>query len=472
MRHTKAAARAAAVVAGLAVSACSLAPDYHPPAIAVPAAYKELPAGWQAAQTSVAPLPPAWWIAFGDPVLSDLEGRIEAANPSLAAAVARFYEARGQLGVSRADLYPTATVGGSFQRAHSSDYDASVLYPGGTGDETVIQGSLSYELDLFGRVRNEVRASRGQVQASDADVRGIRLGLQSELAQTYYQLRGADAQLELLADTVAAYQRAYDLTVARHNGGVGSGLDTSRARTQLSSARAAISDERAQRQAYEHAIAALVGAPPAEFAIAPVNNPLPGPPAVPATLPSTLLQQRPDIAAAERRAYAANREIGVARAALYPSLDLGASGGFQAGTTHLISTAASFWALGPAMAALTVFDAGRNRSRVRIARAQFDEAAANYKQTVLTAFREVEDDLAANRDLRQENADETDATRAAEQTQSLALIRYRDGASDYLEVVTAQTAALDAERTLIALRTRQLTTAVDTVRALGGTARP
>jgi multidrug efflux system outer membrane protein len=471
MRHSKAAATTAVLVAALAVSACSLAPDYHSPAIAVPAAYKEVPAGWQTAQTSVAPLPPAWWTTFDDPVLTDLEGRIEAANPSLAAAVARYDQALGQLGVSRADLFPTATVGGTAQRAHSSDY-APVLHPGGTGNDYVVQGSLSYEVDLFGRVRNQVRASRGQAQASDADVRGIRLGLQSELAQTYFQLRGADARLELLADTVTAYQRAYDLTVARHTGGIASGLDTSRARTQLSSARAEISDVRALRQTYEHAIAALVGLSPAELTIAPMKTPLPAPPIIPSSLPSTLLQQRPDIAAAERRTYAANRQIGVARAAMYPSLNLGASGGFESTAGHLISTAASFWALGPAMAALTVFDAGRNRSRVRIARAEFNEAAANYKQTVLTAFKEVEDDLVLNRDLSQEARDETDATQAAVQTQNLALIRYRDGASDYLEVVTAQTAALDAERSLLQLQTRQLTTAVDTVRALGGVARP
>jgi multidrug efflux system outer membrane protein len=472
MRHSKAAASTAALGAvALVLSGCSLAPDYQRPAMAVPAAYKEVPAGWQSAQTSVAPLPQTWWTEFGDPVLTDLEGRIEAANPSLAGAVARYGEALGQLGVSRADLFPTATIGGSAERAHSSDY-APVLHPGGTGNDYTIQGSLSYEIDLFGRIRNQVRANRGQAEASDADVRGIRLGLQSELAQTYFQLRGADARLELLADTVNAYQRAYDLTVARHNGGVGSGLDTSRARTQLSSARAEISDTRAQRQTYEHAIAALVGVTPAELTIAPIRTPLPAPPATPSSLPSTLLQQRPDIAAAERRSYAANRQIGVARAALFPSLDLGAAGGFESGGAHLISTAASFWMLGPAMAALTVFDAGRNRSKVRIARAQFDEAAANYRQTVLTAFKEVEDDLVTNRDLAQEALDQSDATKSAERTQQLALIRYRDGASDYLEVVTAQTAALDAERSLLELRTRQLTTAVDTVRALGGATQP
>lgn len=452
----------------LALAGCDLAPHYTSPVLALPAAYKEVPAGWQIAETTVSPLPPAWWQAFNDPVLNDLEARIEAANPSLAAAVARYDQARGQLGVTRADLFPTITTGATAERAHTSDNAPSVAAGGTANDYRAPTGSLSYEIDLFGRIRNQIKASRGEVQASDADVRGIRLGLQSQLASTYYALRGADARLVLLTDTVIAYQRAYDLTVARHSGGIASGLDTNRARTQLSSARAEIAATRAQRQGYEHAIAALVGVSPAELAIAPARGRIAAPPTVPGGLPSTLLQHRPDIAAAERRAYAANRQIGVARAALFPSLTLGGSGGFETSGPNLLTTASSFWLLGPAMGALTLFDAGRNASRVRIARAEFDESAANYRTTVLTAFREVEDDLANAREEAQQQRDLADATAAAERTSALALVRYRDGASDYLEVVTAQTAALDSQRSLIELQTQRLQTSVDTVRAVGG----
>jgi outer membrane protein, multidrug efflux system len=460
----------AALGAGLlALAGCSLAPHYDRPALTPPTAYKEVPAGWQVADTNVPTLPASWWGTFGDPVLDGLEGRIEAANPSLAAAVARYDQALGQLGVSRAALFPTATVGGSARRARSSE-NAPTATSGRTFNDYTVSGSLSYELDLFGRIRNGIKAGRGEVQASEADVRGVRLGLQAQLAQTYFQLRGADARLALLTEAVAAFQRAYDLTVARHDGGIASGLDANRARTQLSSARAEIAATRAQRQNFEHAIAALVGVSPAELTVAPITTAIATPPAVPAALPSTLLQHRPDIAAAERRTYAANRRIGVARAALFPSLTLGASGGFETSGPNLLSTASSFWALGPAAAALTIFDGGARASRVKVARAEFDEASASYKSTVLSAFREVEDALANAREQAGQERDLADAANAAQRTADLAMIRYRDGASDYLEVVTAQTAALDSRRSLIALKTQRLATAVDTVRALGGPA--
>jgi multidrug efflux system outer membrane protein len=282
-------------------------------------------------------------------------------------------------------------------------------------------------------------------------------------------MRGLDAREELLRQTVEAFQRAYDLTDVRHQGGIASGLDTSRARTQLASAKAELTDIRSQRAAFEHAIAVIVGEPPSTFAIAPDMRQI-TPPSFPTGTPSTLLQRRPDIDAAERRVYAANARIGVARAALFPSLSLGGGGGYETTGPNLLSAASNFWALGPASLALSLFDGGARTARVRISRAEFTEAAANYKLTVLTAFKEVEDDLARGRDLVPEERDQRDAARAAEITRDLALTRYRDGASDYLEVVTAQTAALDAERALLDLQTQRLTTAVDSVRALGGAA--
>ncbi len=470
MRSSKALAGALLV----SVSGCSLAPDYHRPTVTAASRYLEVPTGWTTAAPAADAPPSAWWQSFGDPVLTDLEGRIEAANPSLAAAVARYDEAIGALRESRAQLYPQISVNGSAERVRAPanrPLVASGTVSGGTQTYNFYQvgGSVSWEIDLFGRVRNMVKANRAQADASKADLAGTRLGLQASLATSYFQMRGLDARIELLRQTVAAYQRAYDLTVTRHDGGVGTGLDVSRARTQLATARAEISEIRAQRAAYEHAVAALVGVPASSFALE-ADTRLGNAPSFPSGTPSTLLQRRPDIDAAERRVFAANAQIGVARAALYPSLSLGGSGGQETTGPNILSAASNFWALGPASLALSLFDGGARRARVRIARAQFDEAAANYKQTVLTAFREVEDDLALGRDLVQETRDQKDAAQSADKTLDLALIRYRDGASDYLEVVTAQTAALDAERALLELQTRQLTTAVDSVRALGGVA--
>jgi multidrug efflux system outer membrane protein len=266
---------------------------------------------------------------------------------------------------------------------------------------------------------------------------------------------------------VAAFQRAFDLTDTRHSGGIASGIDVSRAQSQLSSAKAELESVAIDRARDEHAIAVLIGESPSTFSLPIVDGEL-APPAIPASLPSTLLERRPDIAAAERRVAAANAQIGVARAALFPSVTLGAEGGYQAVRGSLLSASNTFWALGPLSAAMAIFDGGARRANVRISRAQYDEAAANYRETVLTAFREVEDDLAAGRHLIDQERNQREAAVAAERTRDLALTRYRDGAADYLEVTIAQTAALDAERALLDLRAQQLATATDTVRALGG----
>jgi multidrug efflux system outer membrane protein len=466
MRSSKPAVAAALV----ALSGCSLAPDYHRPEVAAAGTYKEVPTGWTVATPAADAPSAAWWEAFDDPVLTDLEGRIEKGSPSLAAAVARYDEAVGALHEARADLYPTIGVGGSAERQRVPA-NAPTAKGGVTTTYNGYQAGASFdwEIDLFGRIRNSIRAGRGEAQASAADLAGARLGLQTSLAIAYFQMRGLDAREGLLRQTVEAFQRAYELTDVRHQGGVASGLDTSRARAQLASARAELASLPAQRAAFEHAIAVLVGEPPSIFSVP--NDPRQSaPPAFPTGTPSTLLQRRPDIDAAERRVYAANARIGVARAAFFPALSLGGAGGFETTGPNLLSTASSFWALGPASLALTVFDGGKRAAQVRIARAEFNEAAATYKQTVLTAFKEVEDDLATGRDLVAQEREQRDAVQASETTRDLALTRYRDGASDYLDVVTAQTAALDAERALLDLHTQQLTTAVDTVRALGGVA--
>ncbi len=447
------------------LASCSLAPPYVAPTTVAPPAFKE--AGWSTAAPADATPRGAWWTVFRDPVLDALEARIEGASPTLAAALARYDQARANVDIFAADRLPTVTANGGASRQRVSG-----LRPLGSGAAATygtlsLGASLDYEIDLWGRVRNSVRAGRADAQASAADLASVRLSLQASLADAYYRLRGLDAQAELLRQTVAAFTRARDLTATRHEGGISSGLDVNRAETLLSSARAQVSDIANQRAATEHEIAALVGEVASAFTIAPVVVPL-EPPGVTAGVPSELLQRRPDIAEAERRIFAANARIGVARAAFYPSLSLGLGGGVEASGGSLFSTPATYWALGPAAALLTLFDGGRNRARLRISKAEYAEVSANYRETVLGAFREVEDGLASSRNLATQAGDQRDAAAAAERTRELALTRYRDGASDYLEVVTAQTAALDAERATLVLQTVRMRTSVDLIRALGG----
>ncbi len=460
------AARALAAALPLALAACSLAPPYRPPAADVPPAFKEAPPGSASAAPDTGAQHP-WWTTFADTGLDALEARIERDSPTLAAALARHEQALAAVADVRADLFPNVALDAQASRNRVPGTRPPVATSAVTYDFYTLGGSIGYELDLWGRVRNGVRAARAEAQASDADVAGTRLALQTDLADAYFRLRGLDAQAALLRQTVAAYERAYGLTDTRHSGGIASGLDVSRARAILSGARAQISSVASARAAVEHSIAALVGVPAASFALAPTAA-QGSPPPVPAGVPSTLLRRRPDIAASERRVAAANARIGVARAAFFPSLTLGASGGFEATAGPLLTAPASFWALGPIAAALPLFDGGRRAAEVRRARGAFDEAAAEYRATVLTGFREVEDQLAAQRELGAEEDAQRDAAAAAARTEDLALTRYRDGASDYLEVVTAQTAALDAERSAIAVRTQRMQAAVALIRALGG----
>jgi multidrug efflux system outer membrane protein len=458
----------AALAATLAstLAACSLAPPYSvPPSPAAPA-YKEL-GPWQPAADTPPQDAGKWWQRFGDRTLDDLEEKIEAGNPSLAAAVARYDQAKGALRVAQADALPSVGVGAQAQRARVSADRPLSSGSAATYNDVRFGPSLNYEIDLFGRVRNSIKANAADSQASADDVAGVRLGLQAALAANYVQMRGLDARIVLLRQTVEAFQRAYDLTDTRHHGGIATGIDVSRAAALLSSARAELSGIAADRAAFEHAIAILIGQSPSSFSL-PVADTQTAPPEIPVGVPSTLLQRRPDIMSAERHIAAANARIGVAKAALFPSVTLGGGVGFESTNGNLLGAPNSFWALGPLSAALSIFDGGARQARVRISRAQYDEAAATYRATVLSAFREVEDDLARSRDLAAQEKDQQDATTAAERTRDLALIRYRDGASDYLEVVTAQTAALDAQRSLLDIQTQRLETAVDTVRAIGG----
>ena len=459
--------RASVLAAVLLLAGCSFAPAYAPPTVETPTAFKEggpmTPAATDAAARA------DWWTVYGDSVLDGLEGQLAPANSSLASAAARYDQARALAAQAGVGLIPEVDVVGALQTSRQSRNRP--LRTGGVGtnqyDNNQLGLAVNYELDLWGRIRNLAAASTAQAQASAADLRGVELSLQAELANDYMALRGADAQLRLLNDTVTAYGRAYDLTRTRHEGGAASGLDEGRAETQLRTARAQIPDLKAQRALYEHAIAVLVGKPASAFQV-PAAGPEPAPPKTPVTAPSALLRRRPDVASAERRVAAANAQIGVARAAFFPTVTLGLSGGFQdAGGINLLQAPNTYWTLGPSFVG-PLFDAGRRKAQARFAEAQFAQAAADYRQTVLSAFQNVEDQLALNNQLADEADEQALAVLAARKTQDLALTRYELGAADFLEVVTAQAAALQSDQSALTVQTRRLQASVNLVRALGG----
>ena len=455
---------ATACAAGLA--ACDLAPAYHPPAITMPANYKE--AGpWHPAQPADALPRGPWWEAFGDPTLNQLEEQVDPANPDLAVARAAYAEARAVVGEAEAGLAPTITAGGIITTNKQSAHRPlrSKGQPTYFGSNA-IGLQANYEFDLWDRVENEVASGKALAQASAATLESVRLLLHAELASNYMELRGADAEARLLADTVVAYARALDLTRNRAAGDIASGQDVSRAETQLDTARAQESGVAERRAILEHAIARLIGKPASDFSLAP--DPAPVTLAeVPAGVPSALLLRRPDVAAAERRAAAANAEIGVAKSAFYPNITIAAIGGTQNTNLNLLSLPDSFWSLGPAIS-LPIFNGGLLSAQLAGTKAKFDAAAANYRATVLDAIGEVEDNLARLHWLSQQARDEDAAVTAAQKTLKVSLNLYRDGAVSYLDVVTAQTAALDAQRAALALRTRLLAATVGLVRALGG----
>jgi NodT family efflux transporter outer membrane factor (OMF) lipoprotein len=459
-------AGALTVLAAGLLTGCSLAPAYTPLTLATPPAYKEV-GPWTPASPGDAAPRGDWWTVYGDARLNALEARIESGNPDLAAALARYDEAKALAAQARAALVPELDASGA--ATNNLQSARRPLRVGGPNqyDNDIAAGAVSYEFDLWGRVRNLVAQGKAQAVASGEDAASVRLSLEAQLADAYLNLRGLDAQAKLLADTTDAFAAALKLTQVQHDGGAVSGLDVGRAETQLQTARAQQTDVGAQRALLEHEIAVLVGESPSRFAI-PAEADLPPPPRIPVAAPSLLLQRRPDIAAAERRAFAANAGIGVARAAYFPSITLDATGGFQsAGGVNLLQAANSWWTLGPT-AAIAIFDGGRRKAVVRQARDQFDEASANYRSTVLSAFQQVEDNLALCNKLAEEAREEDAAVTAARRTESLAMTQYRMGAVTYLDVVTAQTADLEAQRATLMIGTRRLQASVDLIRALGG----
>jgi NodT family efflux transporter outer membrane factor (OMF) lipoprotein len=404
---------------------------------------------------------------YDEPQLDELERRLLANNSDLAAAYSHFAQAQAFVDEVSAGLYPKVTANGVPQRNRQSA--TRPLRAGGANNynSVTIDGQIDYELDLWGRVRDSVAASKDAEQASAADLASVQLSLQISLADNYIQLRGLDQQTDLLNGTVKAFARALQLTQILHNAGIVSALDVRRAETQLSSAESLLSQNLGQRALVEHAIAVLVGASASEFKLAEETGVIKLP-VIPAGVPSTLLQRRPDIAAAERRIAEANAKIGVARAAYFPSIILSAQGGLQSTAyAGLVSAPNLFWSIGPQIAQY-VFDGGLRKAQLTSAKDALAESGARYRSVVLVAFQQIEDNLALLQDLQAALQQQRDASDAAQQSLVLALNRYKEGAVSYLDVVQAQTAQLDAQRAVLDIKTRQLGANVQLIKALGG----
>jgi NodT family efflux transporter outer membrane factor (OMF) lipoprotein len=443
-----------------------LAPAYKE---ADPDSYKEN-ANWQVAQPTDAAQRGEWWKIFGDEQLNTLEPQVAANNQDLKAADARFREARALIRFNHASLYPTVGTtpfaGGLRESTNRPYFSVSGARGNGVGD-IQLPLDLNYEIDVWGRVRRTVSAAREEAQASAGDRQTVLLSLQAELAVDYFEARSADAEEKLLNDTVKTYEEAYRITNNRFEGGLSPKSDVDQAQTQLEAARVQARDITLQRAQFEHAIAVLLGKPPASFTLS--DTPLNArPPAVPPGLPSELLERRPDIAAAERRVAEANDRIGIARAAFYPTISLsGAVGVESISFANLFNPASLLWSLGPTLSQ-TLFDAGRRASLSEQANAGYDETVADYRQTTLTAFQQVEDNLIALRVLQQESENQHQATLAAQSAEQIFNNRYVGGLDTYLQVVTAQTTALANERNDIDIMRRQMDASVLLIKALGG----
>ncbi|KAF1012855.1 MAG: Outer membrane protein OprM [Stenotrophomonas maltophilia] len=466
MRAVECAGLASALV--LLLAGCSLAPTYQVPAVALPARYETPPAADAADAAGGEAVAQDWWQLFQDPVLDQLQQQLRQANPSIALAVAHYDAARasaGQIASARAPQVGFST--GPLRQRQSDDKPLRSATQPAIYDSNSASFSLSFDLDLWGRLRNASAAGHAQAEASADDLAAARLSLSQQLAGLYLQLRGAEAQQTILHDSIDDYHQALALTEDRYRGEIASELDVARARHQLASAQADLDALDARHALLRHAIAELVGAPASGFALA-AGPHVPALPAVPAELPSTLLQHRPDIAAAERRVFAANAGIGVARAAWFPQLSLtGLLGGQTAGSSALLDAGNRVWALGP-LAALPVFDGGRRRAAKAQAYAEFDAASAQYRLTVLAAIRQVEDQLSQLQQLAAQRGHEEDAVDAATRAEQIARDRYAGGAVSYLDVVSAQNDARQAQLGLQDILSRQLQASASLMAALGG----
>lgn len=452
----------------LQTSGCTVGPNYKRPAAEVPPTYKEV-GNWKPAQPNDQNLAGNWWEIFQDAQLNALEQQVNVSNQNLKAAEAQYTQARAALRYQRADYFPTVSAAPSATRNSFSGnrQPHSAQFSGVTFTDLQIPFELSYQVDIWGRVRRTVESYRGQAQASAADLAAVNLSMHSQLALFYFQARMLDAEEQLLNSTVSQYEQALELIQTRYAGGLASDLEVQQASTQLETTRAQAIDVAVARAQFEHAVAVLIGKPPASFSLAPLPLTAP-PPAIPVGLPSELLERRPDIAAAERLMASANAQIGVAKSAYYPLVNLGATGGFESGSIGtLLSGPSALWSVGPS-ALFTVFDVGRRRAASDQAIAAYDQSVANYRQTVLTGFQQVEDNVAALRILEHEAEVQDNAVKAAQKYLELAITRYKGGVTSYLEVTTAQSAALSDQVTAVNILGRRMVDAVTLVQALGG----
>ncbi|AOK21910.1 RND transporter [Burkholderia ubonensis] len=468
-------AAAVAFATAVLLAGCAVGPDYHRPDTPMPAAFKEAPAGWKVAQPADGADRGAWWHVYGDPQLDALIGKLNASNQTIAQSAAAYRQARALVAEARAAYFPTVglTASGSRSRSPRASLSSgsSSSFGGGSsgsiGNSYSVGLDASWEPDLWGKVSRTVGAQRAGEAAAAADLANARLSQQATLAQTYFQLRTADTLQMLLDDTVASYARSLQLTQNRYAQGVAARADVIQAQTQLQSAQAAAIDNGVARAQYEHAIATLIGEPASTFSLPPL--PLTAePPVTPVGVPSALLERRPDIAAAERRAAAANEQIGVAISAFFPTLTLSAQGGVQSSVwSNLFTLPARFWTVGPQLAA-TLFDAGLRAAQTEAARATYDQDVAAYRLSVLTAFQDVEDNLASQRILAQEIDVQRQAVDSAEHALAIVTNQYKAGTVDYLNVLTAQTTAFSAHQKLATIAGQRMVSSVGLVKALGG----
>jgi NodT family efflux transporter outer membrane factor (OMF) lipoprotein len=470
---------ALSLLIGLALSGCTVGPNYQRPAAlatpgapALPTAYKELPppnppnGTWKQAQPADAALKGNWWEVYHDPQLNALEEKIAVSNQTLKAAYEQYLQAREQVRIARSSYYPTLSAGPSTSRQRTTGNSPSATR-GLTFSTYAITGQVLWEPDLWGQIRRTVEQARANAQASAADLANVDLSVRSELAEDYFEMRGLDLQKQLLDNTVASDSDYLDLTKTRFKGGVATDVDVAQAQTQLQMVTAQDIDVGVARAQFEHAIATLIGTPASSFslAFAPLTLDLP---AIPAGVPSELLERRPDISGAERRTQAANAQIGIAISAYYPNVTLSGSGGFQSANAGTwIQGPSALWSLGGSAVEL-LFDAGRRHALTNQARESYEGQTANYRQSVLNAFQEVEDNLAALRILNDESEAQAQAVNSARHSLQLSTSRYKGGVTTYLEVLTAQTTQLSNEVTQANITTRQFAASVQLIKALGG----
>lgn len=456
------------------LAACSVGPNYVRPEMAVPATFKEAPQGWKVAEPGQV-TNTEWWKIFNDETLNGLEAQVSVNNQNIKLAEAQYRQARALVQEARADYFPVvaanagATYSGRGPKANGSSGGTSGAGANSTSRSYQANLSASWEVDVWGRVRREVESAHASAQASADDLAAARLSAQAELAQDYLQLRVVDAQQKVYTDTVAAYRKALLVTQNQYQAGVAGKSDVLQAQVQLDAATSQSTGLGVQRAQLEHAIAVLLGKAPADFSLAALpDGSVPAVPEIPGTVPTSLLERRPDIASAERRAAAANAQIGVAEAAYFPDLSLDATAGLASSSIqHLLELPARVWSVGPSLAE-TLFDGGLRHAQKKEAQAAYDQTVATYRQTVLTGLQETEDDLAALRILEQQSSYQNDTVQSSTELQTVATNQYQAGTVSYLNVVTAQTSLLNSRVSALNIQQQRLLAAVGLIESLGG----